>query len=106
MDKGFIEDSISKNDFLISEHAHQERQEEQITVAEIKKVLLKGKIIEKYPKDPRGESCLVGGKIKNRAIHIVCGKRMNKLLIVTVYLPKKPKWLDWETRSREVIDRV
>lgn len=106
MDKSFIEDSVSKNDFLISEHAHQERQEEQITVAEIKQVLLKGEVLEEYPKDPRGKSCLVAGKANDRVIHVVCGKRISRLLIVTVYLPKKPTWLDWKTRSREVIDRV
>lgn len=106
MDKSFIEKSVLRNEFLISEHAHQERQNEKIKVSEIKKILLEGEIIEKYPKDPRGESCLIAGIVDKGAIHAVCGKRMDKLLIVTVYLPKMPKWLDWKTRNKEVKSRV
>jgi hypothetical protein len=106
MDIQFVRNKIKKEEYDLSAHAHRERQEEQITIDEIEKNLLEGDIIEKYIKDPRGESCLVAGKILDKALHIVCGKRNNRLLIVTVYRPKKPTWIDYKTRVKEVKSRV
>jgi hypothetical protein len=62
--------------------------------------------LEKYINDPRGESCLVAGKVLGRALHIVCGMRGSRLLIVTVYIPKKPTRIDDKTRAKEVKSRV
>lgn len=106
MDIGFIKIHIINQEYDLSAHAHRERQEEQITIDEIEKNLLGGDIIEKYISDPRGESCLVVGIVLNKALHIVCGKRGNRLLIVTVYRPKKPTWIDYKTRAKEVKSRV
>ena len=44
MDISFIRDKIRSQEYDLSLHAHKERQEEQITVEEIEKVLLKGAI--------------------------------------------------------------
>lgn len=71
MDIKIIRKKVKKGEYDLSDHAHKERQEEQITTEEIEKTLLKGAIIEKYPEDPRGESCLVTSK----TLHIVCGFR-------------------------------
>jgi len=106
MDISFIRENVKKENYDLSMHAHQERQEEQITINEIEKILLNGDIIEMYSNDPRGKSCLVAGKIADIPLHIVCGKRENKLLIVTVYRPKQPTWKDYKTRTKEVKSRV
>jgi hypothetical protein len=106
MDKTFIKTHVLNQAYDLSAHAHRERQEEQITMDEIEKNLLDGDIIETYINDPRGESCLVAGKILNKALHIVCGIRDDRLLIVTVYRPKKPTWIDYKTRAKEVKSRV
>lgn len=97
-----LRNKIRSSEYDLSEHAHKERQEEQITVDEIEKTILKGVIIEKYPKDPRGGSCLVGTK----NLHVVCGFRNERLLIVTNYKPKKPIWIDWKTRAKELKSRA
>lgn len=102
MDIKIIRGKVRRREYDLSEHAHKERQEEQITIAEIEKTLLKGDIIEKYPKDPRGLSCLVASK----TLHAVCGMRGERLLIVTVYKPKLPAWIDWKTRTKELESRV
>ncbi|OGM26628.1 hypothetical protein A3D00_01160 [Candidatus Woesebacteria bacterium RIFCSPHIGHO2_02_FULL_38_9] len=102
MDIHNIRNKVRKNEYDLSFHAHQERQDEQITIAEIEQVILKGDIIEKYSNDPRGESCLVG----SRNLHIVCGTRGTRLLIITVYRPKPPTWVDYKTRVKEVKNRV
>ena len=55
--------------------------------------------LEDYADDPRGASCLILGYSRGRAIHVVCGwTSANILRIITVYLPKPPKWLDDRTR--------
>ncbi len=64
-------------------------------------MLSQGEILEDYPDDPRGPSALVltypeGG----RPIHAVCGFDPDgTLLVITVYEPAPPKWLDERTRS-------
>ena len=70
-------------------------------MTEIEQALLTGDILEKYPKDERGESCLIAAKVENKPIHIVCGKRDSRLLIVTVYRPNRllGKIINKEQRS-------
>lgn len=97
-----IREKVKNGEYDLSEHAHKERQAEQITTEEIEKTLLKGAIIEKYPKDSRGESCLVASK----KLHVVCGFRGGRLLIVTNYRPQPPIWIDWKTREKELKSRV
>lgn len=106
MDINLIRNKINNNEYDLSEHAHRERQEEQITVSEIEQTLLEGDIIEQYPNDPRGKSCLVAGKVSKQPLHVVCGMRDDKLLIVTVYRPKLPTWKDYKTRAKELESRV
>lgn len=97
-----IKNKVKSSEYDLSEHAHKERQEEKITIEEIETTILKGSIIEEYLLDPRGESCLVASK----NLHIVCGFRKTRLLIVTLYRPKPPTWINWKTRAKELKDRV
>lgn len=105
MDISFIRNNVLNGDYDLSVHAHTERQEEQITIQEIENALLKGDIIEQYPNDPRGGSCLVAGIIFRKPLHIVCGARKERLLIVTVYRPKPPVWIDYKIRAKELKNR-
>lgn len=106
MDNALIRKKIRAQEYDLSAHAHRERQEEQITIDEIEKTILEGGTIERYPEDPRGESCLVAGKVANQALHVVCGMRSSRLLIVTVYRPKEPTWKDHKTRRKELKSRA
>lgn len=50
-------------------------------------------IIENYPNDPRGHSCLIlGFGIDNRPIHIVCAPKNEYLAIITPYIPNEEEW--------------
>lgn len=102
MNASFINEKVQIGEYDLSIHAHNERQEEQITIEEIEKILLKGAIIEQYPNDPRGGSCLMAGIVSTKPLHVVCGKRGKRLLIVTVYRPKLPVWIDYKTRVKEL----
>jgi hypothetical protein len=71
-----------------------------ITVEEVRTVVLEGEIIENYPEDVRGHSCLMLGRgVLGRPIHVVCSPEEDYLAIITVYLPDERRWeTDWKTR--------
>ena len=96
-----IREKVSKGEFDLSHHAHKERQIEKISINEIKQTILKNDIIEEYPNDPRCPSCLIG----NENLHVVCGFRNEKVLVVTNYRPEEPVWTDWKTRAKELKNR-
>ena len=69
---------------------------------EIEKALITGQILEEYPDDPRGASCLVlGYGNEGYPIHIVCGKTLSgRLRIITIYIPSLPKWINEKIRRK------
>ena len=100
-----IRSCVIKNDFRLTLHAEFERDADQITLAEIKEALLsiRLKIVEDYPNDPRGPSCLALGFTKeNRPIHTVCGMGdEDTLVIITVYCPDPQEWINWDVRREQ-----
>jgi hypothetical protein len=96
-----IRKKIRQNDYEISFHAEKERYAEDISIDDIETAILNGEILENYPTDPRGESCLILGYFEGRAIHIVCGyTTIKSIRIITVYLPKPPKWINERERRK------
>ncbi len=71
-----------------------------ITTNEVRRILLKGEIIEDYTDDPRGHSCLMlGFGEENRPIHVVCSPKEDYLAVITAYIPSKNEWEDdYKTR--------
>jgi hypothetical protein len=64
------------------------RPERMITPGEVRTVVLSGDLIEDYPQDPRGHSCLLlDFGDNNRAVHVVCSPKDEYLAIITAYLP-------------------
>jgi hypothetical protein len=64
-----------------------------ITTSEIRIVVEHGEIIEDYPEDARGHSCLMLGYGEDsRAIHVVCSPKDEYLAIITTYLPDEDEW--------------
>ena len=67
--------------------------ERMVTVDEVVEAARDGDIIEDYPDDPRGHSCLILGFTRQRRpIHIVCAPKEEFLIIVTAYEPTLNKW--------------
>ena len=99
----FIRDEIEKQSYEISLHADDERIADGLTVSRLEFVLSQCKIVEQYPDDPRGESCLAAGFTPDRVpVHVVCGRNPSgHLIVITVYIPTMPKWIDPYTRNRE-----
>ena len=101
--KSFIEkarEKVRTDSFYLSHHAQLERGHEEITIDDIVSAILNGRELEPYPDDPRGESCLIAGQgLDSRWIHVLCGNfSAENLIIITVYIPDKPKWDDPFTR--------
>ena len=64
-----------------------------ITPAEIRNVIDAGEVIEDYPDDSRGHSCLMLGRGNEaRAIHVVCSPKADFLAIITAYVPSQEEW--------------
>jgi hypothetical protein len=98
----WIKEEVRRGKYEFSGHGDEERQADKISINEIETALLRGEILENYPKDPRGPSCLVlGYGNEGYPMHVVCGKTPSeRLRIITVYIPSLPKWLDPRTRRR------
>lgn len=94
---------IFSGEYEISSHADKERRYEEVEIDGIKDAIKNGEIIEDYPNDPRGPSCLVLGYARDgRPIHIVCGLlTTDKIRIITVYVPSLPRWVDPKTRRKK-----
>ena len=70
---------------------------------EIEESILRGMVIESYPDDPRGASCLIMGfSAQGRPLHVLCGNLTgDELLVITAYEPDMDEWeVDLKTRRR------
>lgn len=77
----------------VTVHAHQEMVEENISLDEVKEVLLNAKVVENYAEHKRGSCCLVCGKTaQERFLHVVTTTSLELAIIITVYEPQSPKW--------------
>jgi hypothetical protein len=89
----WIKSKIMKKEEYFSLHAERERQNDSLTLSEVREAILNGMILEQYPDTGRGESCLVAGFTNGgKPVHVVCGERKNKVVIITVYIPLPPKF--------------
>ena len=101
MDIDEIREKIKNNEYEISFHAEKERYAEDIKISDLEAAISNGAILENYSDDARGPSCLILGYSQNRPIHIVCGHTdIEWIRIITVYIPKKPKWINERVRKR------
>ena len=97
-----IREHIRSGRYYESRHARNERQNDNLGLEHIEAALLSGEILESYPDTGRGESCLVVGFSGPTPIHAVCGwtgPDQRGIVLITVYIPKPPKFVDPKTRA-------
>jgi hypothetical protein len=64
-----------------------------ITPAEVEQIVISGEVIEDYPQDSRGPSCLLlGVEEGGRSLHVVCSPKDDYLAIITAYVPDPEQW--------------
>lgn len=103
MDIKWIKEQVEKKNYQLKLHALERSSMRGIDPLEIKEALLNGEIIEDYPDDRRGPSCLICGKSSaGRDLHLVCGVAYNILWIITAYEPDPEEWIDSKTRRKKI----
>ena len=95
-----LRSKISQNAFEFSKHAVDQTILRNISVQEIRDVINNGEIIDDYPDDKYGPSCLIFGVTQiGRPIHIQCSYPSRPIVkVVTVYEPNPDRWIDYKVR--------
>ena len=76
------------------------RPDRMITPGEVRAFIEHGEVIEDYPEDARGHSCLLRGRgNEQREIHVVCSAQ-GRLAVITAYLPSEDEW-ERDLRTRK-----
>ena len=95
-----IQARVAARAIRITDHAREEMEEESITLVEVLEAIAAGQIIENYPDHRRGSCCLLYGLTnQRRPLHIICTTSLPLLVIITVYIPTPPKWINPIERS-------
>lgn len=91
---------IQEGLYEYSQHAVDQSIVRIISTKEIHEAIEHGKIIEDYPDDKYGPSCLIYGRAVNgRPIHVQCSYSSRPLIkIITVYEPDQALWINFEIR--------
>jgi hypothetical protein len=78
------------------------RPDRMISAPDVRKVVEQGELVEDYPEDARGHSCLFLGRgVDGTPIHVVCSPKTDYLAIITAYIPSSQEWeQDLKERKR------
>jgi hypothetical protein len=98
-----IRKKIQQSKFEYTQHAVDQSILRHISVQELREAIERSEIIEDYPDDKYGPSCLILGFTRNnRPIHIHCSYPSRPLIkIVTLYEPDPQLWLDLKVRRTQ-----
>lgn len=72
-----------------------------VSTDDIKVIVKKGEVIEKYPNDEPCPSALMLGFLEDTPYHLVIARCEDHVRIVTMYHPKEDKWVDYRVRKME-----
>lgn len=91
MDRGIlrrIRRAVRERRYQITDHALEEADADDLTLDDIREVLLKGILEATYTDDPRGSRYVIRGSVYNNRVDVVCRFRSDGLLliIITVYV--------------------
>ncbi len=95
-----ISEKIRCGQFEFSQHAVDQSVLRHIGLQEFLEAIAEGEIIEDYPDDKYGPSCLIlGFTLEERPLHIQCSHPSRKLIkVITLYEPDPIRWIDFRIR--------
>ncbi len=95
-----MRDKIASGQFEFSQHAVDQSIVRHISVEELREAIAVGEVIEDYPDDKYGPSCLVFGvTLVRRPLHMHCSDPSRPLVkIITLYEPDPQRWVDFKVR--------
>jgi hypothetical protein len=98
-----IRQAFRERRYEYSLHAVDQSVLRHILSKEIEEVVNEGEIIEDYPEDKYGPSCLVyGTTIQGRPLHVQCSyPSRTRIKIITVYQPDPKEWINYMKRRPE-----
>lgn len=101
-----IRRKVAEKQFEFSKHAVDQSILRHVRVQEVREAIANGQVIEDYPDDKYGPSCLICGFTQaQRPIHIQCSYLSRPLIkIITVYEPDPQQWNDDFTQRRRSED--
>ncbi len=100
MDLTLIQEQVRNGAYYWRKHAIRRSIERDVAEEEVVEVLLTGEIIEEYPEDKYGPSCLIYGRTQvGRPLHVQCSLPPTVWLI-TVYEPDPKEWSSGKIRKR------
>ena len=98
-----IREKIAASLFEFSKHAVDQSILRSISVQEIRDAIKSGEIIEDYPNDKYGPSCLIFGlTASDRPVRIQCSYPSRPFIkIITLYEPDEDLWRDFKVRRQQ-----
>ena len=97
-----IKDKVLRRQYELSKHAVDQSILRNIEIKELEQAIKnQSEIIEDYPDDKYGPSCLIFGRTqKRRPLHILCSYPDRDLVkIITLYEPDPNLWEDFKNRK-------
>lgn len=90
-----VHESIIDGRVHVSDHAYDEAVEDELSVMDVIDRTLNGEVIEDYPDDRRGSSCLVLLNLGDeQPVHVVRAFDDGSGRLITVYRPDPTRWSD------------
>lgn len=95
-----LKEIFREKTYILTAHASDRAIQRDISTADMEAAISSGEVIEDYPDDKYGPSCLILGLVQDeRIIHIQVSYPPN-VKVITVYEPDLNEWeSDWKTRK-------
>lgn len=96
-----IQEKVRGDQFEFSKHAVDQSIVRRISLQELREAISSGEVIEDYPNDRYGPSCLIYGEtLDSRPLHIQCSYPSRPLVkIITLYEPNPNRWVNFRERQ-------
>lgn len=91
---------VLRNDFELSQHAVDQAILRHISMNELRDAVATSEVLEDYPTDKYGPSCLVlGFTTSGRPMHVQVSYPSRPIIkVITVYEPEPERWIDHRQR--------
>lgn len=95
-----IREGIAADGFELSKHAIDRLIVRRIEIREVREAVAGGEVIEDYPDDKYGPSCLIfDTTLAGRSLHVQCScPSQTPVKIVTLYEPTPDHWIEFRRR--------
>lgn len=96
-----VRERFRRMEYEYSLHALDQSIQRRISTSEVEEAIEAGEVIESYPSDKYGPSCLILGRTATgRPLHIHCtAPGRNPLKVITLYQPEPSQWIDFRKRK-------